>query len=369
MAEGPGSPDDLTIPDTLPVLALRDLVVFPLTAVPLAVGQPRSLKLVDDVMRGNRLLALVAQRDPKVDLAGPDDLYRIGTVGMIHQLARTPDGTLRLMIQGLERVRIVDWVGTEPYLIARLEVAKEEAAQDTEVDALRRALIDLFGRLITASPDRPAELTTVVESIPDARHVAYFIASVIPLELGVRQELLELEPVPAKLRRLVDLLQRELAVRELGRKITTDTEERLTKKQRDFYLREQLRSIHQELGGEDDGDGGLTELRRRIEEAGLPEEARREADRELARLKGLSPSSPEHGMIVTYLEWLAGLPWTKLGGGPIDIGRARQVLDEDHYDLDKVKERILEYLAVKKLRQERAALVKPPEDGQPAGLD
>jgi ATP-dependent Lon protease len=370
MVEGPGDPDDLTIPDTLPVLALRDQVVFPLTAVPLAVGQPRSLKLVDDVMRTNRLLALVAQRDPKVDLAGPDDLYRIGTVGMIHQLARAADGTLRLMIQGLERVRIVDWVGTEPYLIARLEMAKEEAAPDTpqhtEVDALRRALIDLFGRLITASPDRPAELTTVVESIPDARHVAYFIASVIPLEQGVRQELLELEPIPAKLRRLVDLLQRELAVRELGRKITTDTEERLSKKQRDFYLREQLRSIHQELGDEDDGDGGLTELRRQIEEAGLSEEARREADRELARLKGLSPSSPEHGMIVSYLEWLASLPWTKLGGGPIDIGRARQVLDQDHYDLDKVKERILEYLAVKKLRQERAALVKPPEGGQPA---
>jgi ATP-dependent Lon protease len=191
--------------------------------------------------------------------------------------------------------------------------------------------------------------------------------SMVPLEMAVRQELLEMDPLTAKLRRLVDLLQRELAVRELGRKITTDTEERLSKKQREYYLREQLRSIQRELGEEQEGEGQVTELRRRIEEAGLPDEARREAERELGRLAGLSPSSPEHGMIVTYLEWLASLPWTKLGGGPIDIGRARQVLDQDHYDLDKVKERILEYLAVRKLRQERAALVKPPEDGQPAG--
>ena len=169
----------------------------------------------------------------------------------------------------------------------------------------------------------------------------------------MRQEILELDPVTTKLRRLVDLLQREVAVRELGRKITTETEEKLTKKQREYYLREQLRAIQRELGEEDGGASEVTELRRRIEEARLPEEARREAERELTRLAGLSPASPEHGMVVTYLEWMASLPWSKLAGGAIDIHRARQVLDEDHFDLEKVKDRILEYLAVKKLRQER----------------
>jgi ATP-dependent Lon protease len=358
MAVEPGASAEPTIPDALPVLPLRDAVVFPMTAVPLVVGQPRSVRLVDDVMRGNRLVALVAQRDPKAEPAKPEDLHRIGTVGVIHQLARAPDGSVRLMVQGLERIRLLDWAGTEPYLVARIEMAPDQTAEATEVDALRRAVVDIFRRLVEASAELPDELAVAVESVTDPRHVAYFVASVVPLDLAVRQELLELDPLTAKLRRLIDLLQRELAVRELGRKITTDTEERLSKKQREFYLREQLRSIQRELGEDGEGsDGQVAELRRRIEEARLPDEARREADRELARLASISPASPEHGMVVTYLEWMASLPWSKLGGGIIDMRRARQVLDEDHFDLEKIKDRILEYLAVKKLRQERAGRV------------
>jgi len=359
-----GGPGDFAIPDALPVLPLRDAVVFPLTAVPLAVGQPRSVRLVDDVMRGNRLLALAAQRDAKAEPATPDDLHRVGTVGVIHQLARVPDGSVRLMVQGIERVRLLDWIGTEPYLVARIEVARDLTVQATEADALRRAVVDIFRRLVEVSPELPDELAVAAENVTDPRHVAYFVASVVPLDLAVRQELLEMDPVTAKLRRLVDLLQRELAVRELGRKITTDTEERLSKKQREFYLREQLRSIQRELGEDEGGDSGVAELRRRIEDARLPDEARREAERELGRLAGLSPSSPEHGMIVTYLEWMASLPWSKLGGGTIDIHRARQVLDEDHFDLEKIKDRILEYLAVKKLRQERGSRAGPAGPGE-----
>jgi ATP-dependent Lon protease len=196
----------------------------------------------------------------------------------------------------------------------------------------------------------------------------YLVASMVPIDLAVRQELLEMDPLTAKLRRLVDLLQRELAVRELGRKITTDTEERLSKTQRDFYLREQLRSIQRELGEDEGRDSQVTELRRRIEEAHLPDEARREVERELSRLAGLSPASPEHGMVVTYLEWMASLPWSKLGGDAIDIHRARQVLDEDHFDLEKIKDRILEYLAVKKLRQERHGGERPPGSGEAPAL-
>jgi ATP-dependent Lon protease len=355
------SPTDFVVPDVLPVLPLRDAVVFPLTAAPLVVGQPRSVRLVDDVMRGNRLLALVAQREPTPEPATADGLFRIGTVGMIHQLARAADGSLRLMVQGIERIRILDWVGTEPYLVARVEAVPDQVAPGTEVDALRRAASDIFRRLVEASLELPDELGAAAESFSDPRHLLYFVASLLPLGLPVRQELLELDPLAAKLRRLVDLLQRELAVRELGRKITSETEERLSKKQREYYLREQIRSIQQELGEDREGDGQVAGLRRRIEEAGLPEEARREAERELARLAGLSPTSPEHGMISTYLEWMASLPWSKLDGGAIDIGRAREVLDQDHYDLEKIKERLLEYLAVKKLRQERG-----PGTGAPA---
>ena len=364
MAVQPGGSVDLSVPDALPVLPLRDAVVFPMTAVPLAVGQPRSVRLVDDVMRGNRLLALVAQRDANAEPAKPEDLHRVGTVGVIHQLARAPDGGVRLMVQGIERVRLVDWIGTEPYLVARIEVARDQTVPAPEVEALRRAVVDVFRRLVEASAELPDELAAAAESITDPRHVVYFVASVVPLDMAARQELLEIDPVAAKLRRLIDLLQREVAVRELGRKITTDTEERLSKKQREYYLREQLRSIQRELGEDEGGDSGAGELRRRIEEAGLPDEAGREAERELGRLAGLPPSSPEHGMISTYLEWMASLPWNKLGGGTIDIRRARQVLDEDHFDLEKIKDRILEYLAVKKLRQERGSPADPAAPGE-----
>ena len=308
MAVQPPSPGGFVVPAALPVLPLRDTVAFPLTAAPLAVGQPRSVRLVDDVMRGDRLLALVTQREAGTEPATPETLYRFGTMGMIHQFARSPDGSVRLMVQGIERIKILDWVGTEPYLVARVEAAPDQVVQATEVDALRRAAADIFRRLVEASPELPDELGVAAESFTDPRHLVYFVASLVPLEVAVRQELLELDPLTAKLRRLVDLLQRELAVRELGRKITSETEERLSKKQREYYLREQLRSIQRELGEEQEGEGQVAALRRRIEEAGLPEEPRREAERELGRLAGLSPASPEHGMIATYLEWMASLP-------------------------------------------------------------
>ncbi len=348
------------VPDALPVLPLRDVVVLPFAAAPLVVGQPRSVRLVDDVMRGNRLLALVLQRHAAVESAGPQDLHRIGTMAMIHQLARTPDGTLRLLVQGIERIRIVDWVGTEPYLVSRVAAAPDPMDEGTELEGLRRAAVDLFRRLVTLVGDLPDELAAVAESVPDVRQVVYLIASMAPIDAAGRQEILELDPLIAKFRRLIDVLQRELAVRELGRKITTETEERLTKKQREYYLREQLRSIQRELGEDEEGGSGeIAELRRRLEEAQLPEEARREADRELQRLASIPAASPEHGLIHTYLEWIASLPWRKLDGGVIDIPRARGVLDEDHFDLDKVKERILEYLAVKKLREERIPRARP----------
>jgi ATP-dependent Lon protease len=364
VATGAGAAEGRTIPDVLPVLPLRRTVVFPLAFAPLAVGQPRSVRLVDDVMRRDRLMALVAQRDDEAEARGRDDLYGVGTVAVVQQLTRQADGSLRLVVQGLERVRLLDLVQTDPYLAGRVVPAPDRAVAGTEAEARRRAAVDLFRQLVGLAGDLPDELAVAAENLTDPRQIAYLIASVAPLGVAVRQEILELDPVDTKLRRLVDLLQRELAVRELGRKITAETQERLSRSQRDFYLREQLRSIQKELGEDEGGEVG--DLRRRLDEATLPEEARREAERELARLVTIPAASPEHGIIRTYLEWLASLPWSRLAGGPIDIARTREVLDADHYDLEKVKERIVEYLAVRKLRAERGAEPRAPNGGDSA---
>jgi ATP-dependent Lon protease len=353
------------IPEVLPVLPLRGgTVVFPLAVVPLLVGQERSIKLIDDVMRGNRLVALVAQTSDTQEQAGPDDLHQIGTAGVIHQLMRSPDGTIRLVIQGLERIRLGEFEQTDPYMKARVQVAPETISTGVETQGLRRAVVDLFRRLVPLVEELPNELVGAVESLEDPRQLAYLVASTIPLPGPTRQELLEEDVLDAKMQRLVELLQHELAVRELGQKITTETRERMTKAQREYFLREQLRAIRRELGEEEE-NGDLGQLRKRIEEVGLPEEARREAERELGRLGNVPPASPEHGIIRTYLDWMASLPWSKLTGGEIDVPKARQILDEDHYDLEKIKDRILEYLAVKKLRQDRQALAaEVVEDGK-----
>jgi len=356
-----GSPTEFTIPDALPVLPLPDAVVFPLTAVPLFVQSRGAIRIIDDVMRGNRLLVFVAQHNEKMDGVTPEDVHRVGTVGTIHQMARTPDGSVRVMVQGIERVRLLDFVAKDPYLVARIERAPEQAAAGPELDGLRRAVVDLFRRLVQLSDELPDELAVAAENLADPRQVVYFVASlVVRPDTASRQALLEMDSVAEKLRRLVDVLQNELAVREIGRKITSDTEQRLSKKQREFILREQAKTIQKELGEDGGDDSEVTDLRRRLEEAALPDEARREAERELKRLTGMQPGSPERGMVITYLEWMVSLPWNKADGGTIDIRRAREVLDEDHFDLDKIKDRILEYLAVRKLRQERGGGTEPP---------
>jgi ATP-dependent Lon protease len=340
------------IPDALPVLPLRGgTVIFPFIVAPLTVGQERSVRLVDDVMRRDRLVAVVASHAGAPETPGPDELHRVGTAATVLQLVRVQDGTLRLLIQGLERIRLLDFLETEPYLVAEIEEAPERTEPREEIEALQRAVIDVFRRLVLMADELQAELVTAAENLADPLQVVYLVASSVAFSPEVRQELLELDRVDAKLRRLVELIQHEIAVRELGQKITSDTAERLSKTQRDFYLRQQLESIQRALGEEDQPE--LADLRRQIEEVNLPEDARREAERELARLATIPAASPEHGIIRTYLEWMASLPWTVTGGGLIDVALARRVLDEDHYDLEKVKDRILEYLAVKKLRRER----------------
>src|SRR5437867_1561957 len=282
-AQSRGGPGDFTIPDALPVLPLRDAVVFPLTAVPLLVQTPSAIRVIDDVMRGNRLLVFVAQRNDTPEPVTPESIHRVGTVGAIHQMARMPDGGVRAMVQGIERVRLLDFVAKDPYLVARIEPAREPTVAGSEVDGLRRAVLDLFRRLAEVSSDLPDELAVAAESLVEPRQVVYFVASLVRMDTAARQALLEVDSIAEKLRRLIDVLQGELTVREIGRKITSDTEQRLSRKQRDYILREQVKTIQKELGEEDSDDTEAAELRRRIQEAGLPDEARRAAERELKR--------------------------------------------------------------------------------------
>jgi len=362
---GSGPPPELgKIPDELPILPLRGMTVFPLAVVPLQVGQPRSLRLIDDVMREGRLLGLVGQRRPEQENAGPDDCYTVGTVGRIVQLLRQPEGGLLVAVQGLERIRIAAWTQTDPYLRARITLAPDTVEETTEVEALRRHVADEFQRL-AASANQPQELVAAVSGLDDPRALAYVVASSIRMDPDVRQEILELDSVAGKLERLGRVLGRELEIVEVSRRIQSSAQEQLTKSQREYILREQLRAIRKELG-EDEGSDETADLRQRLAEAHLPEEARREAERELNRLEALPAASPEHGIIRNYLDWMASLPWDRCTGGTIDVSRAREVLDEDHYDLDKIKDRILEYLAVRKLKEERQQAQAPSPSGEAA---
>jgi ATP-dependent Lon protease len=354
------------LPELLPVLPLKaGTVVFPFAVMPLVIGQPRSIHLVDDVMRGERLLVLALQRTPDVDLPGPADINPVGTAAEIRELSRARDGTLQILVHGLVKVRLLDFTAEEPYLVARIEAAPDPTEASADTEGLRRAALDVFRQLSGLIPELPAELFVAAEQLSEPLQVVYMIGSAVPFSGPVRQELLETDGVDAKLRRLVELLQHELAIREAGHRIATETRERLSKAQREYFLREQLRSIQRELGEEEEG-AEVSAFKRQLDEAWLPEEARREAERELARLEAIPAASPEHGIIRTYLEWMTSLPWNVLTGGAINISQARQVLDEDHYNLEKVKERILEHLAVKKLRQERQAVAPPLTEAEAA---
>ncbi len=341
-----------SIPETLPVLPLRETVLFPATVAPILIGQERSLELVNDALGGDRLIALVAQRNLERSPPDPTDLYTLGTMALVHDVTRVGDRTFRLAVQGLERIRTHAFVRTEPYFVARVSPAPERYDRGTELEALTRTATDLFTRLVELTTDVSDEIASAVRNMVDP-HLAYMIAASMPLATSVRQEILELDTATAKLRRLVGLLQHEVAVRQLMQQVTARTSAELSKTQREHILRKQMEAIQKELGDEDPEQGESRELREKISAMPLPDEAFREAMHEIDRLERTPSISPEHGIIRTYLDWIAKLPWGKHTAGVIDIARAREVLDEDHFDLVKVKERVLDYLAVRKLRDQR----------------
>ncbi len=353
--EGNQTEEIIKIPEILPILPLRGLVVYPQTGVPLTIGQPRSIRLVDDVVTGDRFMGLVASKHPEIESPDPEHLYRVGTAGLIHRMFRAPDGTIRLLVQGLFRFRIIEFVATEPYLKARIEVIPEKQETGLEVEALARNVRDQFAHIAEMIPSMPRELVATVTSITDPLQTVYTIANLQRMDIEDAQEILELDSITEKLHKLVTLLTRESEVLELSQKIQKEARSEIDKVQREYFLREQLKAIQRELGETDEQAADVEEFRKKIEEAGMSEEARKLAQRELDRLSRLPTAAAEYGVIRTFLDWLVSLPWSKTTPDNLDIAHAREVLDQDHYGLEDIKERILEYLAIRKLRLDRAS--------------
>ncbi len=349
----PASGEVVKYPDVLPILPLRGVVVYPQTAVPLTIGQPRSIKLVDDVSSGDRLIGLLAARNPELENPGPDDLYKIGTIAVVHRLFRAPDNTIRLLVQGLVRFRLGEFIQAEPYLKAKIELAPERVETGIEIDALARNARDQFEQIAEMSPSIPKELVMSITSLEDPLQTIYTIANFQRIELQDAQQLLEMDSTQEKLHKLVGLLVREAEVLQLGQKIQNEARSEIEKVQRDYFLREQLKAIQKELGEKDEQAIEVDEFRKKIEAAKMPEEAEKQAKRELERLSRLPTAAAEYGVIRTYLDWLTTLPWSQGTADNLDIAHARKILDQDHYGLEDVKERILEFLAVRKLRLER----------------
>ncbi|TML54875.1 MAG: endopeptidase La [Actinobacteria bacterium] len=359
---------EIEIPSTLPVLPLKETVVFPQSVSPLAIGQERSVKLVDDVVAGERMLALVTVRDPEADPPGWDDLHEIGTAAVVHKMIRVPDGSLRILVQGVGRIRLERRIQDEPYLVGEFAPVPDVVEETPELEALTRSVQTEFGRLISLVPYLPAELEIAAANVDDPSALSHLVASTLRLKTEEKQRLLEEADVAARLRDVLGILGRELEVVELGSKIQSQVQSEMEKGQREFFLRQQLKAIQEELGEGDEQQAEVAELRGQIEEKNLPEEARKAADRELARLEKLPPAAAEYGVIRTYLDWILSLPWSETTEDNLDLEHAREVLDEDHYDLEKVKDRILEYLAVSKLKNDLSGpilcFVGPPGVGK-----
>jgi ATP-dependent Lon protease len=337
------------LPEALPVLPLRDTVAFPETLVPLAVGQERSIQLIDDVLGTNRMLAMVAARDPENELPGPTDLYGVGVVGAVAQMMKVPDGSLRVLVQGMQRVELGDFVAEQPYMVARISALPDVVEPGPELEALNRNVQRTFSEIVEQIPYLPEELQMAVANIDDPAALAHLIAGALRIGTEEKQKLLEEVDIAKRLRHLSRILARELEVVQLGTQIQSQVQSEIDKGQREFVLRQQLKAIQEELGEEDEQQVEVNELREKIDAAGLPEHALKAAERELSRLGKLPPAAAEHGVIRTYLEWLVELPWSKVTEDNLDLGHAREVLDADHYDLERIKDRILEYLAVRKL--------------------
>ncbi|HXB73326.1 MAG TPA: endopeptidase La [Candidatus Acidoferrales bacterium] len=337
--------------EELPVLTVRDTVIYPGALLPITVGRPSSLALVQSLGE-NRMLAVISQLDPRTDSPGPGDLFEVGTVCVMHKAIKVPRDNLLLFCEGVARVRTREYTATDPFLKARVERLPDvEPAITPELEALRQNVVGLFQDIIAASPNLSDDLTSTATNIAEPGRLADFIAGTLPaLSHAERQALLEQLDGKTRLNEIHRQLTRELELVELRGRIQSQVQGQLSQNQREFYLREQLKAIQKELGEGDEPGRDVEDLRTKLEAAGMTEEVKAEALRELGRLGRMSQASPEYSMTRTYLEWMASLPWSLSAGSQVNVKRAAEILNEDHYDLEKVKERILDYLAVLQLR-------------------
>src|SRR5712672_86230 len=342
-----------SVPDVLPVLTVRDTVLFPGAVLPLTVGRESSLALVNSLEGEEKLLAVVAQLDPRIEDPSAADLHKVGTVAKVHKTVKMPNGNVVVFLEGLQRVQIADLITLRPFMKARIEPQPDITGEmDAELEALQRNAQELFRDVVSHSPQLSDDLQSVAMNIDDPGRLADFIAGTLPsLSTLVRQELIETPNVRKRLEALIRELSKELEVLELRSKIHEQVQEQVSQNQREYLLREQMKAIQKELGESDDSMQEIDELRKKVDDANMPVEAKKECDRELKRLAKMTPASAEYMVSRTYLEWMTSLPWSKSSGHEeIDISKAQTILNEDHYDLEKVKERILDYLAVKKLQ-------------------
>ena len=357
------------LPDQLPVLPLRDTVTYPDTLTPLAVGQDRSIQLVNDVLTGDRMLVMLGSKDPDLETPGPDELHTVGVAGVVARMLKVPDGSLRILVQAGQRVKIEEWVGEEPYLVAQVSELPDEVEEGPELTALMRNVQQTFTHIIEEVPYLPEELQMAVANLEEPSALAHLIAGALRIKVEEKQALLEEVDVGKRLRRLSEMLARELDIVAIGSKIQSQVMSEMESSQREYVLRQQLKAIQEELGEKDPAEAEIDDLREQLAELELPEDVRKQADRELSRLEKLPQAAAEHGVIRTYLEWIASLPWDKRTDDNLDLAHAREVLDEDHYDIAKVKERILEFLAVRKLKPDATGLLdhvlrRPARRGQ-----
>ncbi|MEE8540935.1 MAG: endopeptidase La, partial [Desulfobacterales bacterium] len=341
------------IPEILPILPLFDTVLFPKMVLPLVIMEGEAIKLVDEAMAKDRIIGLIlSKKQQEIDKNPHKDLAAVGTSALILKLARTQDNRTQLLVQGLNRFRVKSFVEDKPYLQARAIQLQDKEKKDKETEALKSNIINMFGRIIELSPGLPQEIAAMAKSIQEPGILADMVASTVSSTPAEKQKILEIEDVKKRLTETNKLLNKQLEILELGNKIQSQVKGDMDKKQREYYLREQLKAIREELGETDETNVELEEYKAKIEAAGLPEEAQKEASRELDRLSKMHPSSAEYTVASTYLDWMTSLPWNKSTKDNLNIKKARKVLDEDHYGLEKPKRRIIEYLAVRKLKPE-----------------
>jgi ATP-dependent Lon protease len=375
MSNHPASPSNEPTPKSaagtriIPILPVRDTVLFPHAVLPLTVGRESSIQLIESLGE-ERAIVVAAQLDARLDTPKPADLHNVGTLATVHKVVRMPNQSRFVFTEGVSRVRLVRFIQSEPFMVAEVETLEDETpATSAEFEALVRNVIGQFQQIVAESPTLSDELRTIAANIEEPSRLVDFVASSLPfLTTDDKQLLLEASSVVDRLELLNKLLVKEIEVQQLRAKIQTEVQDQVQQSQRDYYLREQLKAIQKELGEQDDGQRDVEDLRQKIEAAGMPEDVKKEALKELARLQRMSPMAADYGLTRNYIEWLAVLPWNKSSGSKIDIAKAKEILDEDHYELTKVKDRILDYLSVLELKPDMKGpilcFVGPPGVGK-----